>query len=188
MKCLVLKYKGLLLKEESTTEHVPKDLIAAVIAKSTGTGENYVPETELVKATAAENHWPAGLYDDWQNWLMYGQLYQEAKGFIEENQAPLYIACDCAADYVWISLKRNKLHVNDVISSDSLKAHTISPEFYTKLKEKCGEDVIYVTAEEKEAEAAAKAGVTPLILNHEEMSSSKFRTVRNIRDLVLFLK
>ncbi len=68
----------------------------------------------------------------YQNFLMYAPISNDFKQFIAQCPLPVYIVCNESKEYVKINLKRNHIHVTDIISSDMVGKSLMNRDIYAK--------------------------------------------------------
>lgn len=210
MKTLLLKYQGVLLKQENEelSEFYQKLAPAAgfkdeeeardrwrTSLHALQREEKYLTEEEIIHAILNDLLGPDRpeenqlLFQLYQTAMMYGPFYRSAIQFLSMNTRPVCILTDAPVDYAVINLKRNNLHVNGVYSADMPKAHMCHKAFYEWVNQEVQSDCVLVTSEPEEAEAAASLGMEAFVMNHEgRVEKGNYHTIADLEDLALFLQ
>lgn len=210
MKTLLLKYSGVLLKQENEdlTAFYQKLAEAAGLKDAEAARdrwrsslrtkrreEAYLSDEAIVRSILSEMAGSEGsadyqlLFQMYQTAMMYGPLYRSAVQFLSANTMPVCILTDAPVDYAAINLKRNSLHVNQIYSADMMQKHMCSRDFYRWLNREIQSDCVFVTSEVEEAEAAAAEGMECFVMNYEgPVGRGSYRTIADLEDLALFLR
>lgn len=125
-----------------------------------------------------------------QNHWMYGDFYTDAAAFLERSGMPVYIVSSIGADYIRINLKRQRLHVNGIISTYEAEENKPDPNFYEYALRKSGcerSDVIVVTSNLENARAVRQLGMDAVILvRRGSRPIDEFKVIRSMRDLYVY--
>lgn len=160
--------------------------------------ETYVNEEELCMSLLEKMAREKGLKGNLQNikqlnvnFWMYGPLFSDVKPFFEQCMTPLYVVTNNSSEYVRICMRRNGLHVNDVISADDVKAFKPHTEIFVKALDVAGveaSEALQITDSVSDAKGAAKLGIRSLIIDRKlAMEDTEFRTISNLKEALRYL-
>lgn len=160
--------------------------------------ETYVNEEELCLSLLERCSREKGLKDDLRqlqqlniNFWMYGTLFTDVRPFFEQCGLPLYILTNNSSEYVRICLRRNGLHVNDIISADDVKAYKPHAEIFSKALEVSGcapDEVMQITDSVSDAQGAASCGIASLVLDRRHtLDAEGIRTIGNLKEALRWL-
>ncbi|MBW9212643.1 MULTISPECIES: hypothetical protein [Terrabacteria group] len=117
-----------------------------------------------------------------QTFWMYAPISDDFKNFLRQCPIPVYIICNESADYVRVNLKRNNLHVAEVISADFVEKTLMNKEAFEKALEVAQvkkEEVLNISSILEELEVAEKeVGLNSILLdrNRKYLNSKHKRT------------
>lgn len=111
---------------------------------------------------------PQKIMMGYQSFWMYAPISDDFKDFIRMCPVPVYIVCNESAEYVRVNLKRNNLHVAEVISTDLVGKSLLNPECYEKALEVACVDkseVLNVSSSYEELKVAEELGLNSILLD-----------------------
>lgn len=125
------------------------------------------------------------------SYWMYAPLYSDVKRFFEQCPLPIYIISNNSASYIRVCLRRNNLHVNDIISSDQVKAYKPHRELYDRALRTArvkAEEAICIGDSMVDMIGASSVGMKPILLDRKKTeTTSAYRTIRSLSEALRLL-
>lgn len=121
----------------------------------------------------------------YQSFWMYAPISDDFKEFLRLCPVPVYIVCNESADYVRVNLKRNNLHVAEVISADFVGKTLMYQETFEKaLEVACvkKEEVLNISSILGELEVAKnEVGLNSILLDrNRKYYETKYKRTRSL--------
>jgi putative hydrolase of the HAD superfamily len=128
-----------------------------------------------------------------QNYWMYAPVYDDVREFLDLCPLPVYILSGNAREYVQVCLRRNRLHVNDIVSAEDVKAYKSHRELFDRAVKTAGcrpEEALYLgSSYQDDVKTAVRAGLRAVLLDRRsEHREEDCRRVRSLIELVPLIK
>ncbi|MBR2728098.1 MAG: HAD family hydrolase [Solobacterium sp.] len=148
------------------------------IMETTCSGESFLSQEEICVALLHRMEKDYGLRENidelkqlMMNHWMYAPVFSDVREFFEQCSLPIYILTNINEQYVRVCLRRNGLHVNAVISGESVKAYKPDPRLFEKalqISECSAEDAVCIGSSlSADITAAEACGIRGVLLNRQ---------------------